>query len=261
MTKNWRFIASGDCDAFLNMALDEAIAISVREKRSPPTLRIYGWKDLSVSLGAFQKISNVNVPYCKLNKIAIVRRPTGGRGILHGNELTYSFSCTNEGPFATGLFNSYKVLSDVFINVFQKIGLKVESKKTRASGRYLARDSLCFNSISYGEITFDGMKIIGSAQKRWHEGFLQQGSIPLLIDYKILKMVFNVDTEKFNFIGIKELLPELSKEELKRKIREAFEERFSISLIESPLYPFEKELAQSLLHEKYQNALWTENRK
>jgi lipoate-protein ligase A len=260
MTKNWRFIDSGDCDAYLNMAIDEAIAISVREKKSPPTLRIYGWKDLSVSLGAFQKISNVNVQYCNLNNIPIVRRPTGGRGILHGNELTYSFSCTNEGPFATGLLNSYKVLSDVFINAFQKIGLKVESRKTRASGRYLTRDSLCFNSISYGEITFDGMKIIGSAQKRWDKGFLQQGSIPFLIDYEILRTVFVVDTKDFNFIGIKELLPNLNKEELKRKIKESFEKIFFISFIDSPLYPFEEELVQSLLLEKYQNNLWTENR-
>jgi lipoate-protein ligase A len=260
MTKNWRFIDSGDCDAYLNMAIDEAIAISVREKKSPPTLRIYGWKNPSVSLGAFQKISDVNVRYCMLNKIAIVRRPTGGRGILHDNELTYSFSCVNEGPFAKSLLDTYKILSDIFINAFKKVGLNAESKRTRLHGRDLIRDPLCFNSTSYGEIVFDEKKIIGSAQKRWDKGFLQQGSIPFLINYKMLKMVFAVNTEKFNFIGLKEVLPDLSKDEFKRKIKESFEEGFSISFIESPLFSFERKLAQSLLYEKYQNVRWTEIR-
>lgn len=260
MKQSWRFIDSGQCNAFVNMAIDEAIAISVRDKRVPPTLRFYGWKEISISIGAFQKILSLNVPYCHLNNIPIVRRPTGGRAILHGDELTYSFSSPNEGLFSANLLGTYKVLSDAFFNAFKSIGLNVQRKLSRPSGRDLTKSPLCFNSLSFGEIVIDGKKIIGSAQRRWEDGFLQQGSIPLSIDYEILRNVFFINSGDFGFKGLKEILPNLSVLILKRKIKESFEELFNVELIDSHLYPFEEEIAESLLHEKYQNFEWTENR-
>lgn len=260
MAEIWRLIDSGFCDAFYNMALDEAISIAVRQKRVPPTLRFYGWKKVSVSLGAFQSISTVNLEYCKSKAIPIVRRPTGGRAILHSDELTYSFSSCNTGIFGSDLLRTYKIISDVFFSAFIKTGINVTRKMERTPGIELTKSPLCFNSTSYGEILMDGKKIIGSAQRRWDDGFLQQGSIPFLIDYEKLKMIFGINDDTFVFRGIKEILPDLNISGFKKIIRQSFEEQFNITLIDSPLHPYEEELAQSLLQEKYLNSHWNESR-
>jgi lipoate-protein ligase A len=260
MTDKWRLIDSGACDAFYNMALDEAISIAVREGKAPPTLRFYKWEKISVSLGSFQNISIINLEYCRSNNIPVVRRPTGGRAILHGDELTYSFSSPNIGVFSTSLLNSYKVISDAFFSAFKKIGIPVTRKMERASGAELTRTPLCFNSASYGEIMSDGKKIIGSAQKRWVNGFLQQGSIPYFVDYEGLKKVFDIDSVIFNFKGIMEILPDLNIDRFKEIIRRSFEEHFHITLIESPLLHYEKDLALYLLQEKYLTFHWNKNR-
>lgn len=260
MTENWRLIDSGPCDAFYNMALDEAISVAVRQKRVPPTLRFYGWKEVSVSLGAFQSISSINLEYCRSKGIPIVRRPTGGRAILHCDELTYSFSSCNTGIFCSGLLSTYKIISDAFFSAFIKTGINVTRKMERTPGVELTKSPLCFNSTSYGEILLNGKKIIGSAQRRWDDGFLQQGSIPYLIDYEKLKRVFGIDNDTFFFRGIMEILPDLNIKEFKNIISQSFEEQFNITLIDSPLHPYEEKLAQYLLQEKYLNPHWNESR-
>ncbi len=186
---NWRFIDSGLCDAAYNMALDEAIAISVRNGKSPPVLRIYGWACPSVSLGSFQNIASIDLKYCSENNIAVVRRPTGGRGILHRDELTYSFCAQNKGEFSGGLLETYWKLGSAFQSALKTAGLKVSIKTGRESSRN-TRSALCFESTSFGELSFNGKKLIGSAQKRWNNGFLQQGSIPYSVDYEKLIAVF-----------------------------------------------------------------------
>lgn len=293
MNTFWRLIDSGRCDAAYNMAVDEAIAINVRGGDLPPTLRLYGWLGPSVSLGSFQKITDINLQYCIRNNIPVVRRPTGGRGILHDDELTYSFSSKNEGEFSAGLLETYRKLSAAFQFALNKIGLNVTIKMRREAGRNLTRSPLCFQSTSYGEISFDGKKLIGSAQKRWSDGFLQQGSIPYSINYEKLTRVFNINNEplatsadrtvtpplqpiievnsvnsvvlwgkgkegkSISMVGLKELLKDLDDKRFKEHIKSAFEEVFNITLVDSQLSPREEELALRLLSEKYQNTQWT----
>ncbi|HYA14410.1 MAG TPA: hypothetical protein VEF33_08745, partial [Syntrophales bacterium] len=103
------------------MALDEAIACSVRQGGSPATLRFFGWLKPSVSLGAFQKISDIDTRWCADHNVPIVRRPTGGRGILHNDELTYSFSARDDGLFSTGLLDAYRKISSAFALGMRKI--------------------------------------------------------------------------------------------------------------------------------------------
>src|SRR5208337_2023965 len=149
---SWRFIESGPCAAAYNMALDEAIAAAVRNGDSPPTLRLYGWLEPSVSLGAFQKITDIDTSYCAAHALHVVRRPTGGRGILHGEELTYSFSARNEGLFSQGLLDAYRKISTAFSLGLQRLGLYVEMKTRRERGSNFERSPLCFQSTSYGEL-------------------------------------------------------------------------------------------------------------
>jgi len=259
----WRFIDSGPCAASYNMALDEALAVTVQKSDSPPALRIYGWEKPSVSLGSFQKMSDVDLKYCVDHTIPVVRRPTGGRAIFHGDELTYSFSSRNEGLFSVGLLDSYRKLSIAFKSALEMLGLRVAMKTERESGRTLARSALCFASTSYGEISYEGKKLVGSAQKRWKEGLLQQGSIPYVIDEEETKRIFSivpVRPAKEGMIGLKDLLPNLNHEEVKEAIRFAFERTLGITFHRVSPSPSEERLARELEARKYLSPDWNHQR-
>ena len=258
----WRFIDSGPCDAAYNMALDEAIAAAVRSGDSPPTLRFYGWRQASVSLGAFQKITDIDTGYCAAHDVNVVRRLTGGRGILHGEELTYSFSARNDGLFSQGLLDAYRKISTAFSIGLQRLGLSVKMETRRARGGNLERSPLCFQSASYGELTVNDKKMIGSAQKRWGDGFLQQGSIPYTVDHAALAAVFKnrgegTKSKGEDFTGLKDLLHDFSPEIFRTYLKESFEILFGVSLHES--LPADQEAAQAhlLYVEKYRQPLWT----
>ena len=259
----WRFIDSGPCTASYNMALDEAISISVRKGVAPPTLRLYGWDRPSVSLGSFQKATDINEQFCLDNEIPVVRRPTGGRGIFHGSELTYSFSSKNEGFFSGGLLDSYRRLSTAFKSALEMLGLDVAMKKERESGTTLSRTALCFRSTSYGEISFQGRKLIGSAQKRWKDGLLQQGSLPYAIDEEGTKKVFNLSHDaqvKDRMIGLRDLLPGLDTGKFRETIRVSFEKTFGIRFLCSGPSPEEERLARELETQKYRPPHWNLHR-
>lgn len=259
MMIEWRFIDKGPCTASYNMAIDEAIATSVRNGSQPPTLRLYEWDRLSVSLGLFQKVTDVNLQYCINNDIPIVRRPTGGRAILHGDELTYSFSSRNDGYFSCGLLDAYRQLSIAFKKAFGKLGLETTMKRERESGRNLTRSPLCFQSKSYGEITFRGEKLIGSAQKRWKSGFLQQGTILYGIDEEAMKNVFRTGSTEYlkdRITGLRDAVPDLDPDRFKEAVRMSFEEAFQIKFISSSFSQEEYLLAQELEAQKYLSAEW-----
>jgi lipoate-protein ligase A len=265
MKKVWRFIDSAPMAASLNMATDEAISIAVRKGNAPPTLRIYGWDTPSVSMGYFQSIKDIDTDACFTNSIPVVRRITGGRAILHGEEITYSFSVqTTSGSFAKGLRESYKKISLVFGHAFSLIGLNPEFKLSEKNSDFPAmkqfkKTPLCFQSTSYGEITQNNLKIIGSAQKRWNDALLQQGSIPLTIDMATTMKVFRIkspDCINSTFIGLKTILPSLSLERLKSAIKSSFQEIFKIDFICSSPSDEEIALAEELEMNRYLSKQW-----
>ena len=268
MTDTWRFIDSGPCSAAYNMALDEAVAAAVRNDQAPPTLRLYGWDTPSVTIGCFQKISEVDSVYCNQNDIPVVRRPTGGRAVLHGNDLTYSFSVkTRTGLFSGSLLDSYKKISAAFSNAFLKTGISAELnllKDIRRGQHAKVRKSpFCFQSVSFGEITVDSKKIIGSAQKRWTDGLLQQGSIPIVIEKDNLAKVFRMDAHRKmrdSFAGLHDIFPDMNPDDLKTVIRIAFEETFHVRLTISSPSSEEVSLAKDLEKEKYLKDEWNHRR-
>lgn len=252
--KKWRLINSSLSGASFNMALDDAISTCVRKGSSPPTLRLYSWSIPSVSIGHFQKTDDIDIEYCRHAGIPIVRRPTGGRAILHFKELTYSFSAkTDDAFFSKSLFDTYKKISTAFYLAFKKIGLSPEVKRVKKSGRI--RNPLCFQSASYAEMKINNRKIIGSAQKRWSDGFLQQGSIPYIIDFPEMQKIFslssihNIDS---TMTGLKTLVSDLDDNKFRDIVKASFEETFNVRLVISLPSEEEKTLALKLESEKYQ---------
>ena len=259
MSHVWRLINSGLCSAAYNMALDEAIATSVRNRQEPPTLRFYSWDRPSLSLGCFQKASDLDLDYCRQRAIPFVRRPTGGRAVFHHDELTYSFSVlTDREPFSKGLMESYRRISSAFNLAFRKIGISVESKMQREEGRVLTRNPFCFGSSSYGEILLNSRKIVGAAQKRWKDGLLQQGSIPYICDKEKIAHILGIKASQAEktMHGMKEILPDFNDEDFRRAVRAAFEEIFGISLLTSHPDPAEHQLALELEQRKYLQDSW-----
>ncbi len=248
----WRFIDDNLYSAEFNMALDDAISTLVKAGKSKPTLRLYGWNKPSITIGVFQKAEGIDLDYCRYNDLPVVRRPTGGRGILHYDELTYSFSSKNSEIFTNSLFQTYYSLSTAFQKAFILTGIRPEIKSIKRP-EVLHKSPLCFKYSSYGELSFNGVKIAGSAQKRWKGGFLQQGSIPYSIDNDTLKEVFMINEEDHqpNILGIKHLIQEFDPSFFKKNIRKSFEETFKIVFVDSHPSSEEIEIADRLAFEKY----------
>ncbi len=193
----WRLIDDKAHGASFNMALDEAVSEAVRNKLSPPTLRLYQWAKPSITIGYFQKNSDINLNYCKKKSYPVVRRVTGGMAILHDSELTYSFSaCSDIEPFTNSLIKNYLSVSTALASALRLVDIDAKMASSKSNR---VRNPFCFKISSYGEITVGGAKIIGSAQKRYNNGFLQQGSIMMDFDVKELGRVLGYYNQEENF--------------------------------------------------------------
>jgi lipoate-protein ligase A len=172
----------------LNMAVDEHLLNSLTNE--PRTfLRFYQWQRPTASLGCSQKVENVlDLEFCRANGIDIVRRMTGGKMVLHHQEITYSIASSDQELFTTTLGGSYKRISQALMRGLEKMGLQ-PSPAAKAPSFYARGNLPCFSHPAQDEIEVAGKKIIGSAQKRTGKKFLQHGSIPLRHDSALLKSV------------------------------------------------------------------------
>lgn len=235
------------------MAVDEAIATAFSEGRVPPTLRLYGWAVPSVSFGSFQKWEPDWKDLAERGALRFVRRITGGRALLHDRELTYSVVASTKDPlFSEGIKGTFYAIAEGLLAGLRSLGVEADLYAPPRSRR-IERPSnpLCFSSTSWYEITAQGRKLIGSAQRRWTKHFLQHGS---LILEKGSDRVFSSE----NQIGLCELLPRLPDDEaLRGALREGFESALSIRLEEGGLTPEEEAISARLAKEKYGNPAWT----
>ncbi|MXX27426.1 MAG: lipoate--protein ligase family protein [Caldilineaceae bacterium SB0668_bin_21] len=162
-----------------NMAVDESIAEAAAGGDVPPTLRFYRWQSPTVSLGRFQKIADIDEARVSAQGYDLVRRATGGRAILHADELTYSVTGPIAEPhMAGGVMDAYLRFSNALLSGLMSLGLNAEKAGARArAGRELS--AACFEMPSAYEITAAGRKLMGSAQSRRKGYVLQHGSLPL----------------------------------------------------------------------------------
>jgi lipoyl(octanoyl) transferase len=167
------------------MAADESVLEHVGRGEAMPTLRLYAWQPACLSLGHAQPFADVDVAGLQEHGWETVRRPTGGRAILHTDELTYSvIAPVTEPQVAGSVLESYNRLACALLYAARSLGLDARSNPLSAelSGQHGSSNPVCFEVPSAYEITVDGKKLIGSAQARRKEGVLQHGSLPLAGD-------------------------------------------------------------------------------
>jgi len=193
---DWRLINSGFQTGAMNMALDEALLHAVANGTSSPVLRFYRWQPATVTLGYAQSAStDIDLDVCHQAGLDVVRRSTGGRAVLHDNEVTYSVIAPSvSGLFGNSVLNSYRVISEILQRALQQLGLSAKLVPGRPRGGQLnATKAVCFSTPSQYELVIDDRKVAGSAQKRHGQAFLQHGSIPLELDLDLLGRVLKTD--------------------------------------------------------------------
>ena len=266
----WRVILHAPAPGAWNMAVDEAILEQVAAGDSPPTLRLYAWNPPCLSLGRAQPIRDIDLPSLDRLGWSLVRRPTGGRAILHTDELTYAvIAQTNNPVMSGGVMESYRRISSALLNALDRLALSA-----RADQKYEVPDGLrsdgpvCFEVPSNYEITVGGKKLIGSAQARRKNGVLQHGTLPLTGDLaRITQALAYPDVESRLQAGPRVLRHATTVESvLGRKVtwsetaqafQDAFLETFAVSMYRMELSATEEERVLALCEEKYSLPLWT----
>jgi lipoate-protein ligase A len=182
MSDPWRLIVDGDLRGGHNMARDMAILEAVADRESPPTLRLYGWAPPCLSLGRHQGIEAVDLEFCRTHGIDVVRRPTGGRALLHHLELTYSVAAPlGVSQLPHGLQDSYRTICAALVRAMRSLGVDAELTGGEVNLQLPGpRSSVpCFETPAGGEIVVGGRKLIGSAMRAHTGTILQHGAIVL----------------------------------------------------------------------------------
>jgi len=235
----WKLIIDGAMDGSHNMAVDAKLLNEVEQSESPRTIvRFYGWIIPTISLGRSQHVDKaVDIDYCRAKGIDIVRRPTGGRAVLHDDELTYSLVSNDTDCFGDTIYANYKRVSEALCLAYNRLGVPaVLAPETRKlSARANGADPPCFLSPSRYELVVEGRKIAGSAQRRLRRSFLQHGSMPITCNRLELARATRLpspDPLDQEMAGVAEFLAERpTVEQLRGALIRAFQDYFSIEFM------------------------------
>ena len=252
------------------MALDEAILEHIGRGQALPTLRLYAWDPPCLSLGHAQPLADVDFARLQAHGWEVVRRLTGGRAILHTDELTYSVIAPAHEPHVAGsVLESYNRLAAALLEAVRLLGLPVEMKDGAQGENSGPPNPVCFEVPSAYEITALGKKLIGSAQARKREGVLQHGSLPLSGDLSRITQALAFPDEGARLDAAARLLERAATVEcvLGRPVDwdtaaaafvRAFEAKLGLDLREGELSQSERARAEELVREKYDHAVWME---
>ena len=238
----WRFLDTGEGDAYWNMALDEAILTLRIDGRVPATLRVYTWRPSAVSIGYFQSLEEeVDLEACRALGVDVVRRITGGGAVYHecGGELTYTFVASEEELKARRFFadiqGSYEVICGALVKGLRRLGINAE-----------------FRPVN--DIVVNGRKISGNAQTRRRGVILQHGTILLKTDIPTMFRVLRVSREKVSDKAVKavedrvttifrEVSSSVTLDDVKESLRKGFAEHFGVEFVASTPTQVELDLA------------------
>jgi lipoyl(octanoyl) transferase len=273
MMEQWRFIVTEAMPPAMNMAVDEAILQLHSEGKVPPTVRFYTWNPATLSIGYFQKAAKeINLEALRERGLGFVRRPTGGRAVLHDQELTYSVVVSESHPkMPSGVTEAYKVISMGLLHGFQRLGLHAEmvSLATEEEKEKYSSpgSSACFDSPSWYELVVEGKKVAGSAQTRQKGVILQHGSILLEMDVELLFSLLNFPSERVKqrmmesfrqkAVTINEVSPRpIGLQEAVEAFRDGFASGLEVELVPGELTAEELALADELVRTRYASDEW-----
>ena len=196
-----------------NMKIDsELLDKSIKENSNEPIFRLYGWKPACVSLGRNQKSDFINENFLNSYGIDIVRRLTGGRALLHDDEITYSYVCpASLLKNGQNVVESYKEISQILIDKLKKLDIVLDFGGQKQRNTHF---DYCMLLSTGADLCYRGKKLIGSAQYRKNGYILQHGSILYDYDKVLIEKLFGEKVNPSSITSIKEINPNISKEEL-----------------------------------------------
>jgi lipoate-protein ligase A len=265
----WRLVITPPAPGAWNMAVDEAILAAIGQNLVLPTLRLYAWDPACLSLGYAQPSTDVDTLRLAERGWHLVRRPTGGRAILHTDELTYSVIGPLSDPRLAGsVLESYRCLASALLKALHRLNIPAESHAAPSSTVATTKGPVCFEVPSNYEITVSGKKLIGSAQARRKEGLLQHGALPLSGDLARITQVLVFPDEAARQAAAARLLSRaitaeqalgnaLSWEAAAEAFIASFQEVLTLQLIRMDLSPQELMRAEELVNEKFNHPSWT----
>lgn len=253
MVERWRLIDDDNRSAALNMAVDEAIMRMCASGDSPPTVRLYGWEKPAISIGFHQSLqkSEINTDYCERTGIDLVRRPTGGRAVLHGHDLTFCIAINEEDlpPHYRKVLDSHLWLMSGIQRGLNLLGMEADIGPENGSTRdKLSAD--CFAHIAPCDLRIETRKVAGAAQVRKWGALLEQGSIPCKecsVDY----------IQIFGNSSANQAPLRVSFMSARQAVSLGITEVFEVILEPSAMSQAEIDLAQRLSLDKYSNEKWT----
>ena len=272
MTEIWNFINTGSKNPYYNMAMDEALLNFVSRGEIDPVIRFYTWNPATLSIGYFQRLQKeIDIDKVKEKGYGLVRRQTGGRGVLHDKELTYSVIVPESHPnMPSTVTEAYKIISQGLLEGFKNLGFETyfaipRSKEERDKLKQ-PRSSVCFDAPSWYELVVEGRKISGSAQTRQKGVILQHGSILQDIDIDDLFDMFIFKNERLkakmkeNFVQKAVAINDISNQHITlNEMENAFEAGFKkgLNIDFKPLELTEKQKEEvQELEEKYRSEAW-----
>lgn len=272
MTEIWNFINTGSKNPYYNMAMDEALLNFVSRGDIDPVIRFYTWNPATLSIGYFQRLQKeIDIDKVKEKGYGLVRRQTGGRGVLHDKELTYSVIVPESHPnMPSTVTEAYKIISQGLLEGFKNLGFETyfaipRSKEERDKLKQ-PRSSVCFDAPSWYELVVEGRKIAGSAQTRQKGVILQHGSILQDIDIDDLFDMFKFKNERLkakmkeNFVQKAVAINDISNQHITlNEMENAFEAGFKkgLNIDFKPLELTEKQLEEvQELEDKYRSEAW-----
>jgi lipoate-protein ligase A len=261
----WRLLDGGAAPGPANLALDEALFLLARDGRSPPTVRFYAWSPPAVSVGYFQSWEReLDEEACRSRGLGIYRRITGGRAVLHSDEVTYSVVCGKAGGFfGEGVQPAYRKIALALAGGLNSLGVDVDvavpPKPRRRGGG--SRHPSCFSSSIGYEMSHEGGKLVGSAQKRQGDALLQHGSILLeghgagfLELLKTGHPARPVDLKMASLTSALGRRPSYG--EVTGKLAEGFRSSWGVVLAPGELSEEERSLADRLESSRYRSRSW-----
>jgi lipoyl(octanoyl) transferase len=268
--REWRLLKTPPAPGTWNMAVDEAILEAAIRGEVLPTLRLYAWKPACLSLGFAQPYTDADLEQLLERGWDLVRRPTGGRAILHVDELTYSvIGRENDPHLSGGIITSYRKLSRALLEALKSLGLPAQSQpESSLKNQGGVSGPVCFEEPSNYEIVVNQKKLVGSAQARRRGGVLQHGTLPLTGDLSRIIQALSFPDEDACQRAAQRLLSRATTvedalgvaigwEQAAQAFEEAFTQVLKLNLVESQLSPDEANRAEELVKEKYGNDSWT----